>query len=89
MDYSDVTYQPGKVLVVERVGYGIIPCVYGSDTGGCRTLQALQYLYNRFGPVASFSGSYKADSWTLNIERQEAISGKCTYLLIKVSVWLT
>ena len=43
---------------------------HGPDTGGGNTLRMLQYLHGRFGPVASFSGSYRANSWTLQISRQ-------------------
>ena len=57
---------------MERNTYQNLPCAYGSDTGGCHTLRVLQYLRGRFGPVASFSGSYRADSWTLQISRQNS-----------------
>ena len=65
-----MVYSPGQVLTMERNTYQNLPCAYGSDTGGCHTLRVLQYLRGRFGPVASFSGSYRADSWTLQISRQ-------------------
>ena len=42
---------------------------YGSDDGGGHTADNLIYLTNRFGPISSFSGSYRADRWTVNIER--------------------
>ena len=40
----------------------------GYDGGG-RTADNLIYLTKRFGPISSFSGSYHADRWTVNIER--------------------
>jgi hypothetical protein len=35
----------------------------------------LEYVVGRFGPVASFSGSYKADTWTLNIQQGNGPAG--------------
>ena len=72
-----MTYSSGSVLSMERHYYQTLPCGYGSDTGGCETDKILEYVVSRFGPVASFSGSYRADSWTLNI-RQGNTSG-CNY----------
>ena len=65
-----MTYSSGSVLSVERHNYQTLPCGYGSDTGGCTTDKILEYVVSRFGPVASFSGSYRADSWTLNMYRR-------------------
>ena len=64
-----MTYSPGSVLSVERHSYQTLPCGYGSDTGGCKTDKILEYVVGRFGPVTSFSGSYKADTWTLDIQQ--------------------
>ena len=75
LDKSDVTYSPGTVLTVEKHTYQTLPCGYGSDAGGCRTDEVLEYVVGRFGPVASFSGSYRADAWTLNIQRGENPAG--------------
>ena len=71
---SSVVYSPGQVLTMEETTYQNLPCAYGSDTGDCHTLRVLQYLRGCFGPVASFSGSYRADSWTLQISRQNRSS---------------
>ena len=62
-------------MSVERHSYQTLPCGYGSDTGGCHTDKVLEYVVGRFGPVASFSGSYRADSWTLNIHHGEKPTG--------------
>ncbi len=35
--------------------------------GGGRTERLIQYLSDRFGPVSSFTGTYRADEWTVNI----------------------
>ena len=59
---------------MERVSS--LPSGYGSDTGGGHTDQLLDYVTDRFGPVASFSGSYSADNWILNIQRNAVIPGK-------------
>ena len=79
IDNSSVVYSPGQVSTLERSTYQNLPCAYGSDTGGCHTLRVLQYLRGRFGPVASFSGSYRADSWTLQISRQNSSGTFATY----------
>ena len=50
---------------------------YGSDSGGGRTAELLLYLQQRFGPVSSFSGSYRADRWEINIHRTAGIC--CIY----------
>ena len=61
-----MTYSSGSVRSVERQ---TLPSGYGDDRGGGDTNKLLEYVVSRFGPVASFSGSYRADSWTLNIHR--------------------
>ena len=72
IDRSYVVYSPGQVSTVERISSRsqTFPTGHGPDTGGGNTLGMLQYLHGRFGPVASFSGSYRANSWTLQISRQ-------------------
>ena len=70
-----MTYSYGSVLSVERHSYRTLPSGYGSDTGGGETDKVLEYVVGRFGPVASFSGSYRADAWTLNIHRGETPTG--------------
>ena len=70
-----MTYRSGSVLSVERHSYQTLPCGYGSDTGGCKTDEILEYVVGRFGPVTSFSGSYKADAWTLDIQRENRPAG--------------
>ena len=71
-----MVYSPGQVLTLEQISgrSRTLSYAYGSDTGGGNTLRVLQYLRGRFGPVASFSGSYRADAWTLQISRQN-VSG--------------
>ena len=46
---------------------------YGSDIGGGKTADLLLYLQERFGPVTSFSGSYRASRWELNIKRRAGL----------------
>jgi len=62
-----VSYVPGRVQSVERPSRGDIPRGYGEDSGGGNTVGLLQYLVNRFGDVASFSGTYRANRWTVNM----------------------
>ena len=66
-------YTSETVLSVERVPYSQLPYAYSS---GGRTDEVLSYVTDRFGPVASFSGSYSADTWTLNIQRNTVPPGK-------------
>ena len=72
LDRCYVVYAPGQVLEVERIprNYQNFPNGRGPDTGGGNTLGMLQAIRRRFGPVASFSGAYRANSWTLQISRQ-------------------
>ena len=62
------------MLSVERVPNSQLPDAYGGDER--RTNEVLQYVSCRFGPVASFSGSYSADRWTLNIQRNVLTAGE-------------
>ena len=80
-DSAVMGYSSQSVLHVERVPYQTLPYGYGSDTGGGKTDQLLEYVFRRFGPVASFTGSYRADTWTLNIQRSLIQPGECLPLL--------
>ena len=60
-------HAPGRVQSVERPSRGDIPRGYGEDSGGGDTVGLLQYLVNRFGDVASFSGTYRANRWTVDM----------------------
>ena len=51
---------------------------YGTDLGGGDTVELLLYLQQRFGPVSSFSGCYRADQWEINIHRTTSIHCKNT-----------
>ena len=75
LEKSNVTYSPGTVVTVERHTSQTLPSGYGRDTGGGTTDKLLEYVVVRFGPVASFTGSYRADAWTLNIQRRENPAG--------------
>ncbi len=56
---------PGNQVVQVEEGPSFFG--FGSDIGGGRTEGLLQYLSDRFGPVSSFTGTYRADQWTVNI----------------------
>ena len=49
---------------------------YGKDDGGGKTHELLTNLYNRFGPVSSFTGTYQADVWRLRINRRNPDRGE-------------
>lgn len=79
LDISDVSYPPGSVLSVEKVANFLLPSLAnGFDAHGNHTLQALEYLTGRFGPVASFTGTGKADRWRLTLNRQPQHPGTYT-----------
>ena len=52
---------------VEVVSHNLLKFGYGPDDGGGDTTGNLVYLTKRFGPISSFSGSYQANRWTVNI----------------------
>ena len=68
---SSVSYSSGRVLTVESPSRGEIPRGYGEDSGGGDTVGLLQYLQDRFGDAASFSATYRADSWRVDLILQE------------------
>ena len=72
---SSVSYTSGRVQSVEKPNHREIPYVYGygEDSGGGDTAKLLQYLVNRFGSVASFSGTYRANRWRVNMIFQEGM----------------
>ena len=70
---SSVSYAPGRVQSVEKPSHGEIPRGYGEDSGGGNTVGLLQYLQNRFGDVASFSGTYRANRWRVDLILQEGV----------------
>lgn len=80
MDVSDVLYRNGSVLSVEKVSNILLPSLAnGFDTHGDHTLQALKYLTERFGSVASFTGTFEADRWTLTVNRNPQDPGTYNY----------
>lgn len=53
-------------FLVEKWSRGT-PYGYGSDSGGGNTAGLLVALEEEFGAVASFAGTYRADSWNWNL----------------------
>ena len=64
---------PSKVRVVEEDTLRL--SAYGLDEQSRDTEELLATLYNRFGPVTSFTGTYRADEWVLNISREDPDNG--------------
>lgn len=66
---SSVRGDMNQVQAVERKtwqwGMG-----YGSDTGGGDTVALLRQVHSLFGVVTSFTGTYKADHWSLTLSSQ-------------------
>ncbi|XP_019647352.1 PREDICTED: uncharacterized protein LOC109487734 [Branchiostoma belcheri] len=74
LEQSDVTVRSGSVNNVQRHSGqtgGAPACAYGTDTGGCNTVGMLTFVRGLFGPVSSFTGTYKANRWGLNIGTPE------------------
>ncbi|XP_070570423.1 uncharacterized protein [Ptychodera flava] len=65
---TDVVARGGAIRTVERLPYSTeTPYGYGNDNGGGNTAGLLLYIDGRFGPVTSFTGTYKADEWSLSV----------------------
>ena len=43
---------------------------YGTDDGGGQTHLLLTSISNGYGNIASFTGTYRANTWRLTIHRQ-------------------
>ena len=43
---------------------------HGDDSSYGNTPKLLQYIQHRFGAIASFTGSHRADNWDLTIASQ-------------------
>ena len=73
MKRSGVSFSLGKVLAVKKLSREDLPFAYGSKSRN--TIRVLQYIAKQFGPVASFTGTEQATSWTMNINRRSADLG--------------
>ena len=82
-DRTNVSHTPGRVGKVEKVGYGYLPYGYGRDVSSGSTAESLQYLINRFGAIASFSGTYSADRWVLDIQRDSGSPNSELYCCVR------
>ena len=71
---TNVSHTPERVGTVEKVEYRYLPYGYGRDVSSGSTAESLQYLINRFGAIASFSGTYDAGRWVLDIQRENGSS---------------
>jgi len=70
VDVSNVIYSAGSVSSVEKVSNILLPSLAdGFDENGDHTVQALKYLIERFGSTASFTGTSRADRFTVTISR--------------------
>ena len=65
---------PGQVLAVEN-SMRLFASYGPADVD---TEELLATIFNRFGPVSSFTGTYQADVWRLNINRRNPDSSKCS-----------
>ncbi|XP_077996816.1 uncharacterized protein LOC144450122 [Glandiceps talaboti] len=62
---SYISHQHGRITDIEK--YSDMPWGYGDDKQQGDTVGLLQYLTQRFGAVTSFTGTYQADEWNLNL----------------------
>ncbi|XP_072032084.1 uncharacterized protein [Amphiura filiformis] len=67
IDDSSVDWSGTPRADVPITGSSSIPRGYGSDSGGGNTAGLLKHIRDNYGPVNSFTGTYRADSWTLDI----------------------
>lgn len=74
--------------VVERIPYQTLPYGQGDDSGGGNTDKLLRYVTDRFGPVASFSGTYRANRWELVVQRTPVESSECMCMCIHVYLFI-
>ena len=71
--YSCVPDCTGAQYEVHMIGmYSKSP--FNPNTTVEMTAESLQYLINRFGTIASFSGTYDAGRWVLDIQRENGSS---------------
>jgi hypothetical protein len=66
---SSIIAPQGQVLAVENSLQ--IP-TFGSYVG---TEELLTNIYNRFGPISSLTGTYRADEWRLSLDRGNPDTG--------------
>ena len=63
--------QLGRIKTIEKVSRHEFPYGYGEDSGGGGdTVKLLESTVARFGPIASFRGTYQSNRWTLPIIQQ-------------------
>ena len=69
------------MTTVEKVSRQEFPYGYGLDSGGGDTVKLIESTVARFGPIASFRGTYRSSSWTLTVTQrnQTQLPGKFTY----------
>lgn len=58
MDQSNVTKASPSACDFEAVKDATLQYGYGTDTGGGRTLQYLTNVFDKYGPLTSFTGYY-------------------------------
>ena len=63
---------------MEKITNKDLPGSYGSDDGGGDAVGLLKYLTQRFGPVSTFSGSYYAGTWALQITGNSSSGNICS-----------
>ena len=70
LDDSRVVDTNSRVTTVEKVSRQEFPFGYGEDSGGGNTVKLLESTVARFGPIASFRGTYRANRWSLHITQR-------------------
>lgn len=77
--------QLGRIKTIEKVSRQEFPSGYGEDSGGGNTVKLLESTVARFGPIASFRGTYRASHWTLHITHgnQTHLPGKTVSMCCK------
>ena len=66
---SSVVDINNRVKTIEKVSRREFPYGFGEDSGGGNTVKLLESTVARFGPIASFRGTYRSNHWTLPISQ--------------------
>ena len=68
LSQTSASYTASRVLSLEKISCSSTVQCY-ADGYDDDTVEQLQHVSQRFGPVASWSSAYRTDSWSLRIER--------------------
>ena len=91
LNTSRVTGVSSRVTTVEKVSRQEFPSGHGDDSGGGNTVKLIESTVARFGPIASFRGTYRSRSWALTVTQrnQTQLTGKFVSALFVLILYMT